>query len=195
MTELRRGKRLIQRYMAISLILSLGAISGAAPALADGPQIGQISKATGAVSLVRGNGRVAAKSGDPVYQSDVIETGADGDVAITFTDNSRFSAGPGSQLALQQYQFDTGTQRGSMTADLRQGTLAVTSGGITHTTPGAMHIKTPTAMLGVRGTTFGVQVTGNPPKERFVVFPNSDGGSGAIAVAPVAPGSGTGTAR
>jgi len=191
MTEPCKRERLIWRPIAIGVMLSLGAVLGAAPALADGPQIGQITKATGAVSVVRGSGRVAVKPGDPVYQSDVIETGADGDVAITFTDNSRFSAGPGSQLALSQYQFDTGTQRGSMTADLRQGTLAVISGGITHTTPGAMHIKTPTAMLGVRGTTFGVQVTGNPPKERFVVLPNPDGSSGAIAVAPTAPGSGT----
>jgi hypothetical protein len=47
-----------------------------------------------------------------------------------------------------------------MLADMRKGTLAVVSGDITRSTPGAMKIKTPTAVIGVRGTTFAVQVYG-----------------------------------
>jgi hypothetical protein len=188
MTLARGGKRITWQALAIGAIVLLAAVPEAAPALADGPPIGQISKAAGTVTVVRGTSRLPAKPGDPVYQSDVIETGTDGDAAITFTDNSRFSAGPGSNLALREYHFDTASGRGGMTAALQKGTLAVTSGAITHNTPGAMHIQTPTSILGVRGTTFGVEVGGNPPKERFVVFPNPDGGSGAIAV-----GSRTGT--
>jgi len=45
-----------------------------------------------------------------------------------------------------------------MLADMRRGTLAVVSGDIARSSPGAMKIKTPTAILGVRGTTFAVQV-------------------------------------
>lgn len=180
----RRGGG-FQRLGAIGFALALAGAPVAA--LADGPQIGQITSASGTASIVRGGNRLPARSGEPVFQSDVIETGGDGNVGLTFTDNSRFSVGAGSQLALQQFQFDTRTQRGSMTAALQQGTLAVTSGLITHNTPGAMHISTPTAILGVRGTTFGVEVSGNPPKEKFVVLPNADGRSGAISVGAVTP--------
>jgi hypothetical protein len=188
MIEKHGDQRLIRRITAAgigSLMLMLGAA-----ALAEAPRIGQITEAAGTAALLRGGSHAAARPGDPVYQGDVVETGADGHVVITFLDNSRFSTGPNSELALPQFQFDTSTQRGSMTAEIRHGTLAVTSGAITHTTPGALQIKTPTSILGVRGTTFGVEVTGNPPKERFVVFPNPGGGSGAISVghAPAAGG-------
>ena len=184
--RLRRLGNGAWRYgAAIALALVLGVASAAA--LADGPPIGQVTSVSGTASIARGGGRVPAKLGDPLFQSDVLETGSDGSIGLTFTDNSRFSIGAGSQLALQQFQFDTRTQRGSMTAALKQGTLAVTSGLITHNTPGAMHISTPTAILGVRGTTFGVEVSGNPPKEKFVVMPNADGKSGAISVGAIPP--------
>ena len=190
MIEARRSKRSTWRKMARGFPLLLSTMLAAAPALAEGSQIGQIDKVSGTVSVARGSGHLPAKQGDPVYQSDVIETGADGNAGITFRDNSRFSIGPGSQLALSEFRFDTNASRGSMTADLRQGTLAVVSGAITHTTPGAMHIKTPTSILGMRGTTFGIQVSGNPPKERFVVFPSAGGGSGAISIGALTPGPG-----
>lgn len=195
MIDQRRGKRLLCRVTAAGIgALLLGATLVAVPAAAAGPRIGQVTETAGTVSVLRGGAHMAARPGDPVYQGDVVETGADGSVVITFLDNSRFSTGPESQLALPQFQFDTGTSRGSMTAELRRGTLAVISGAITHTTPGALHIKTPTSVLGVRGTTFGVQVTGNPPKERYIVFPNAGGGSGAISVGPAPPAAAGGRA-
>lgn len=130
----------------------------AAPALAEGPQIGQIKTVSGAASVLRGGKHLPARPGDRVYRSDVIETGTDGSIGITFIDNSVFSTGPESRLALQEFRFDAGSSRGDMLADLRKGTLTAVSGDITHATPGAMRIKTPTAILGVRGTTFAVAV-------------------------------------
>src|SRR5690348_11350493 len=112
MSEVRRGNRLVWQGLAMGSVLMLGAVLAAPAAFAQGAQIGQISKATGTVTIVRGAARLPAKPGDPVYQSDILETGTDGDAAVTFTDNSRFSAGPGSQLALQEYHFDTSSGRG-----------------------------------------------------------------------------------
>ncbi len=187
MIERQENKSVIRRItIAAGSAMLLGAILVASPAVAEAPRIGQVSEAAGAASILRGGAQVSARVGDPVYQGDVVETGADGRLVITFIDNTRFSTGPESQLALPQFQFDTSTQRGTMTAEIRHGTLAVVSGAITHTTPGALHIKTPTSLLGVRGTTFGIQVTGKPPQEKFIVFPNPGGGSGAISVAPSA---------
>src|SRR5947199_2407945 len=64
--------------------------------------IGKILSATGAVTVERtgtavvqanapagGTGR--AKAGDLVYQGDLIQTGADGAVAIVFTDDTTFN--------------------------------------------------------------------------------------------------------
>lgn len=131
----------------------------AAPAMAQGQRIGQIKTATGQAFVVRGEARLPAKIGDPVYESDVIETGAPGSaIGITFIDNTVFSTGPETQIALSQFRFDSNNFKGEMLADVKKGTLNVVSGDITRSTPGAMKIKTPTAILGVSGTTFAVKV-------------------------------------
>ena len=59
-----------------------------------------------------------------------------------------------------EFQFDSNDFRGAMLADMRWGTLAVVSGDIARSTPGAMKIKTPAALLGVRGTEFVVRADG-----------------------------------
>ena len=137
----------------------LMAIAAAAPALAQGQRIGQIKTATGQAFVVHGEARLPAKAGDPVYESDMIDTGAPGStIGLTFIDNTVFSTGPETQVALSQFRFDSSNFKGEMLADVKKGSLSVVSGDITRSTPGAMKIKTPTAILGVSGTTFAVKV-------------------------------------
>lgn len=119
--------------------------------------IGQVKSARGQVFLLRGTERRPLQAGDLVQEHDVIETGPDGGVGITFTDNSLISAGPQSRLSLDSYRFDSMAFSGSFLASLLRGTMAVISGDITRRTPGAMKIRTPRAILGVRGTEFVVR--------------------------------------
>jgi hypothetical protein len=124
--------------------------------------------AIGQVKTSRGDVRVQHKSqpiallkiGDHVLQSDVIVTGLSSSVGITFTDSSMMSLGPNSKLALSQYRFDPTTHVGVFNSVLTQGTLAAKSGQIVQQTPEAMHITTPAALLGVRGTEFVVRADG-----------------------------------
>ena len=83
-------------------------------------------------------------------------TGPDGSVGITMTDNSLFSAGPNSILSLNRYDFDATTNQGQFDAQLKKGSLAVISGRIAKQKPEAMTVRTPSAILGVRGTEFVV---------------------------------------
>jgi hypothetical protein len=130
------------------------------PLRADGPQIAQVKTASGDAVIVRNGARIAAKAGDPVFEKDTIETGADGAIGLTFTDNTVMSTGPNSEIALEQYRFDSSNFNGAMLADMRQGTVAMVSGDIARSTPGAMKVRTPTAILGVRGTRFVIEVKG-----------------------------------
>jgi hypothetical protein len=122
-------------------------------------KIGQIKTVMGTVSLVRDNVQIPARAGDVLEQADILTTGPDGSVGITFIDNSRFSAGPNSHIVLQQFRFNPTTQDGASLTEVRRGTLAVLSGQIAKHAPEAMKVKTPTTILGVRGTRFAVQVT------------------------------------
>ena len=128
-------------------------------AWADEP-IGQVKTESGAVTLERQGKAQPIAIGDHVFQSDVIVTATGGTVGITFADNSTMSLGPDSRLALDQFRFDTTTHDGVFDSSLQKGTLAVRSGQIVRQTPEAMHIRTPTALLGVRGTEFLVRADG-----------------------------------
>ncbi len=138
--------------LASFAVLCLGA------GLAGAEEIGRVKTVSGEAYLVRGDARLAASLGDAVEQGDGIETGADGTIGVTFNDNTVFSAGPNTRLTLEQYSYEPATLEGAMLADLLQGTLVVTSGDIPRGSPDAMRVRTPSAVLGVRGTKFLVRV-------------------------------------
>lgn len=142
------------KWSAAALLLG---IVVARPALAQDAQIAQVNTASGTVTVERAGQRTALKIGDLIYQKDVIETGKDSSVGVTFVDNSVISAGPDSRLVLEQFHFDSNNFRGDMLAKLQKGTLTAVSGDIARSSPGNMKIETPTAILGVRGTTFAVE--------------------------------------
>ena len=140
------------------LLLGLALAAFAAAARADGPAIAQVKTASGPVFVVRGADRIPAKPGDSLYEKDVLQTDAGGTVGVTFTDNSVMSLGPNSEAALAQYNFDSTNFKGTSLTDMRKGTLTMVSGDIARSSPGAMQLRTPTAILGVRGTSFAVEV-------------------------------------
>lgn len=137
------------------LIVSISARAAAETA------IGQVKSASGEVTVLRGGASQKLAAGDRVYSSDVLATGPDGSIGITFADNSMLSLGSDSRLSLDQFVFDTTTHEGVFESSLSSGTLAVKSGQIVKQTPEAMKIRTPSALLGVRGTEFVVRAKGD----------------------------------
>jgi hypothetical protein len=120
--------------------------------------IGQVKVSKGQVQVQRGAERIPAGLGTGVQLGDVLVTGADGSAGITFTDNSLVSVGPNSVFAIDKYRFDTTTHAGEFEGNLRQGRLAAVSGKMVKQSPESMKIRTPSAIMGVRGTEFVVQV-------------------------------------
>lgn len=141
------------RHFVAVVILAL-----AATGFARADDVGQVKVAKGTVHVERGGARLPAQVGMAVRQSDVLITGADGSAGVTFSDNSMLSTGPNSVLVVDHYTFDSTTHAGKFDASLKRGTLAVVSGKIVKQSPGAMRVRTPAAIMGVRGTDFMVQV-------------------------------------
>lgn len=137
-------------------LLALAALALATPVLA--ADIGLIKVSKGSVQIERGGAKVPAAVGSSLRASDVIVTGADGSAGITFTDNSLVSVGPNSVFAIEKYTFDSTTHAGQFEGNLRQGRLAAVSGKMVKQSPESMKIRTPSAVMGVRGTEFVVQV-------------------------------------
>jgi hypothetical protein len=85
-------------------------------------------------------------------------TGKNGRIGITFNDNTRFATGPNSRVAVTDYAFDDTTHEGQFLTRVDRGVLAVVSGQIAKSKKDAMRVKTPSSLLGVRGTRFVVEV-------------------------------------
>jgi hypothetical protein len=143
------------RYIASSAIFVTCTLLLAHPAWAE---IGQIKNIAGQVFLLRNSVQLPAKAGDILEEADVLMTGVDGSVGITFIDNSRFAAGANSRIELTRFRFNPTTHEGEFTTDVKHGTLAIVSGQIAKRSPEAMKIITPTTILGVRGTIFAMKV-------------------------------------
>jgi len=120
--------------------------------------VGQIKNAKGAVHVEREGKRIPAAAGMPVRSSDTLVTGADGAVGVTFLDNTMVSAGPSTVFSIESYRFDSTTHDGQFDASLKKGSLAVVSGKMVKQTPGSMRVRTPSSVMGVRGTEFLVRV-------------------------------------
>ncbi|HXZ47567.1 MAG TPA: FecR family protein [Usitatibacter sp.] len=132
------------------------AAMAALPAL--GADVGLIKVSHGSVAIERAGARMPAPVGTALEPSDVIVTGADGSAGITFTDNSLVSVGPDSVFAIDKYAFDDTTYAGEFQGTLSKGRLAAVSGKMVKQSPESMKIRTPSAVMGVRGTEFVVQV-------------------------------------
>lgn len=145
-----------------NILFAVAAVFLAAPAMA--ADIGLIKVAKGSVQIQRGAAKVPAAVGTGLQASDVILTGADGSAGITFTDNSLVSVGPNSVFAIDKYSFDSTTHAGHFEGNLRQGRLAAVSGKMVKQSPESMKIRTPSAIMGVRGTEFVVQVDDKPAR-------------------------------
>jgi len=138
------------------VIAGIGILAFSAAALA--ADVGEIKTASGAAHVERDGKRLPVTVGMQVQESDKLVTGADGAVGITFLDNTLVSAGPNSTLVIDSYRFGSTTHAGKFDASLSRGSLAVISGKMVKQSPEAMRIRTPSSVLGVRGTEFVVKV-------------------------------------
>jgi hypothetical protein len=151
---MRTGTALCALFTVIALVC------GPLAALAD-DAVGMVKVSKGAATIERTGQRLSAAPGTKVREGDVVVTGADGSIGITFSDDTLLSLGPGSRLTIDRFAFDQTTHRGAFESSLQRGTLAGVSGKIAKQTPDAMKVHTPAAVLGVRGTEFVLR-TGEP---------------------------------
>lgn len=120
--------------------------------------IGRIKTVAGTAAVVRGTTSLPAKPGLVLSVKDVLTTGKDGRIGITFVDNSRFAVGPNAKISLASFEFDNTTHKGSSLTQVDRGSLAIVSGQIAKENKDAMKVRTPTSLLAARGTNFVVTV-------------------------------------
>ena len=151
------GDFMIRSHCLLAVVLATAAV-----AVHAGEYAGRVKSSRGDVTIERSGTRIPAPVGTTVEVNDQVRTGRDGSVGLTLRDNTLLSAGPNALLILDRFAFDTTTHAGELEATVQRGTVAVVSGKLAKESPESVRFRTPTSILGVRGTEFIIEVIGRP---------------------------------
>jgi hypothetical protein len=158
--------------------------SPAQPAADDEP-IGNVATLTGSATVTRNNAATPLKLQDDIFQNDVLQTSANSTLGVTFNDATTFNLTANARIAIDNYIYEDGGKQNAALFDVVKGTVAFAAAAVAKT--GDMKISTPTATLGIRGTTGLVEVPDGTTATSannvaIKLYPDADGKVGRIEV-------------
>jgi hypothetical protein len=114
-----------------------------------------------------------------------LQTSANSTLGVTFNDATTFNLTANARITVDNYVYEDGGQQNAALFDVAKGTVAFVAAAVAKT--GDMKISTPTATLGIRGTTGLVEVpegasAANPNNVAIKLYPDPDGHVGRIEV-------------
>lgn len=133
------------------------ALPAASPALA-AEAIGHVKIVTGEVAVERQGAVEALTPGKDLFQGDTLRTGEKATLGIILRDDTTLSLGPASRMVLDELVFDPASGALGMGLTFAKGTFSVVSGQIAKLAPERTIISTPVMTIGIRGTSFLVEV-------------------------------------
>ena len=145
---------------------------------ASGNVVGSIANVTAPASVVRGAASSQAKKGDEVRRGDRLQTGPGGALGVTFDDETTFSLTANAAITVDEFVYRKGA-KGTATLTVARGTVGFVAAQVAKT--GDMKINTPTAILGVRGTT-GVVEVASGAATNVKLYPDANGAVGRIEI-------------
>jgi len=159
----------------------------ATPAADAAPEepIGSVATVTGKASVTRDDKTIPLKVKDEIYLNDVVQTAASSSLGLTFSDGTTFNLKANAQITIDTFVYEDGGKQNAGVFDVTRGTVAFVAAAVAKT--GDMKITTPTATLGIRGTSGLVEVPeGASATSRNNVnvklYPDADGRVGRIEV-------------
>ena len=137
-------------------------------------KIGEVIKLDGSASAKNTDGVESELSlGSPVYQGDVVSTGGNSSLGISFIDKTLFSLSSNARMVLDELVYNPGApDDSSMVFNLVEGAFVFVTGEVAPT--GNMTIETPVATMGIRGTTPTVWINAILGIAEFSILPDPD---------------------
>ena len=156
--EPREMKNRLKLFQLPFLAAALMAASTPHAYAASGDTIGEAIEVINLVTADYSRDTRTLQPGDDVRQDEKIAVGSDGRSELQFADQTKIALGPGSEMLLDKFVYDSDKNSGSIVMDLVSGTLRFITGVAQKPT---YVIRTPNASITVRGTIFDVYT---PPK-------------------------------
>jgi hypothetical protein len=144
----------------ITLGLALSLLMASSVAVAQEDSAGMVVASRGEVIAMSNGGSRELKQGDFVYVNDEILTSDRSFAVLQFTDGAKVTVRPDSTLIIEQYLY-AGNATDEATLNLVSGGLRVITGAMAKTNPENYQVRTPVALMGVRGTEFSIYLCGD----------------------------------
>ena len=131
------------------------------PVLAeDRVSAGMVVASRGEVIALSNGGSRELKQGEFVYVSDEIMTTNRSFVVLQFEDGAKVTVRPDSTLIIETYLYN-GDANDEAELNLVSGGLRVITGAMAKSNPENYKVRTPVALMGVRGTEFSIMLCGD----------------------------------
>jgi VCBS repeat-containing protein len=169
----------------VSALTGYVQVAQAAPGAAAAQVIGHVTKLTGSATAIRNGVSVVLNNGDNVEKGDVVSTGSESTLGITFVDGTVFGLSSNARMVLNEMVYDPNGSNNSSLLSLVAGTITFVAGETAK--HGDMKIDTPVATMGIRGTAVLTEISfvvpsggGEPqPQANFQVLVEPNGTTGS----------------
>ena len=155
--------------------------AGGDPAVAQ--VIGHVTKLNGNATAIRNGVSIILNQGDTVNKGDVVQSGSDSTLGITFIDGTVFGLASNAKMVLNEMVYDPNGSDNKSLLSLVAGTISFVAGATAK--KGDMKVDTPVATMGIRGTAVLVEIDfevpgqGGAPPAKFQVLVEPDGTTGS----------------
>lgn len=145
------------RWKRAAAAFGLCLLSGLAAAQ---QRAGEISHLQGLATAQQPGGEFRfLERGAAVFEGDVIATTDKGYAVVSLIDGTKFTLRPSTTFALESFAHNQGTEHALMR--LFKGGMRVITGLVGKRNPGSMQLRTSSATVGIRGTSFDARLCGD----------------------------------
>jgi hypothetical protein len=164
----------------------------AGQAVASPAQVGLVATLKGSATVTRASATeaIALQINNPVFKNDILATGPNSSLGITFDDQTTFSLSANTRIEVNAFVYREGGNANAASINVAAGTAAFVASLVAKT--GDMKITTPVATMGIRGTTGVIDVPeqgataapgpGGNGEPRVKLYADEDGHVGQIEV-------------
>jgi FecR protein len=147
--------------------------------------IGNVATLTGSATVTRNNTATPLKLKDDIFLNDILQTSANSTLGVTFNDATTFNLTANARITVDVFVYEDGGKQNAALFNVAKGTVAFVAAAVAKS--GDMKISTPTATLGIRGTTGLVEVpedtaAGGANNVAIKLYPDPDGKVGRIEI-------------
>lgn len=157
----------IRSSILAALLIGVSVLASGVAMAAD--NAGMVVASRGEVIAMANGGSRELKQGDFIYVNDEVITSNRSFAVVQFVYGAKVTVRPDSVMIVETYLYN-GDENDTATLGLVSGGLRVITGAMAKSNPENYKVRTPVALMGVRGTEFSVMLCGDQVCDEETMF-------------------------